>query len=991
MKKRRTSVRKRATAPPVDRASNGAARMQDARPQSARYVGIGASAGGLDAIERFFREMPPDSGMAFIVVQHLSPDYKSLMVEIISKYTSMPVLPAADGVEVRPNHVYMMQPRRNLVIVNGRLSLRDKEPGSLLNFPVDIFLKSLAEDQGERAIAIILSGTGRDGVEGVQAIKRVNGLVFAQEESTAQFNGMPKNVIATGCVDYVLPPENIPAALLEHHISLAERADLPLGSEDERVLGRILRLLKTRIGVDYQQYKMATVMRRVNRRMAALRCASLSAYYEQLESKAEEAANLNQELLIGVTRFFRDTEAFKIVAEKAVPEMVRNVPPGETIRVWVCGCSTGEEAYSLGILLLEHLEQYQLTQQIRIFATDVDREAISFASLGQYPPTIADDLSPDRLERYFTRTSAGYTVGRELRRYVTFAVHDVLKDPPFTKLQLVSCRNVLIYLDTIAQNHCLAMFSFALVPEGFLMLGPSETISGLAPNFRSLGGRWKLYRGTAGRERPVLPALLSAAPRTTPPPDLHWHPVPRRSELQSELVGRIERRLVKRFAPAGIVVNDQMLLQYTFGDARSFLQLPEGVVTQEISRLLPKSMQTVLWAGLLRAWRTSKSLRCASPAADGDVMSPLTLTIEPFKDEGGGNYAFVYFESASGEKKRSEPAASKSGTREQIEELQKSLQHAEENLQATVEELETSNEELQATNEELLSSNEELQSTNEELHSMNEELHSVNAQYQEKIQELVVLNNDMSNLFEVTGVGAVFLDRNLTVRKFTPRVCDYIYLMDQDIGRPIEHLANRLYYPELANDLRKVASSGEPLDHHLVTRDGRSVVARVVPYHTDHHEQDGCVLSITDITSLRRAEQRLQVIIDSLAYPLAVIDAAGAIVMRNLIFRLWAKKVDRHPLACEDTESNYFSHLKRSEWLTEADREALCSGIERAASNTEACFARTVVLNGSARRYLVTAMPVLSSPKGAVITVVDLTANLADPEPGEKAQNASAG
>jgi two-component system CheB/CheR fusion protein len=840
------------------------------------YVGIGASAGGLEAIEAFIRNMPYVNNLAFVLVQHLSPDYKSLMVELLSKRTQMPVYRAENGMQVKANSIYLIPPKRNLTIFHGKLILSDPERSrSGIFLPIDIFLRSLADDQGEKAIGIILSGTGSDGMRGVRAIKESGGMVMVQEESTAKFDGMPRSAISTGLVDFILPADEMPKQLLafvKHpEQTRAARSDTILTDGDG--LTRIFALLRDRHKIDFTYYKPSTVVRRIERRMTVNHINELRDYVKFIESYPREQTTLYRELLIGVTSFFRDPDAFELLINEHLPAILERAQ-NPMIRFWVAGCSTGEEAYTLAMICRECMKTMGINPDIKIFATDIDNDAVIHAANGIYPESIAADLSPHYLSKYFVRRDDSFQVARNIREMVVFAQHNLIKDPPFTNIELISCRNLLIYLQPILQRKVLDHFNFSLNPNGLLFLGHSETTGEMADYFTPLNHKWKFYRskGKAGAFGPELeiskarfsPGRLLRPQFLGPQRAMRFHE-------EERILDRLLDALKGDYVPLTIVVDDQLELLHVLGDATGILRYPSGRVVNDISRIALEELSIPLSTGIQKAFNRNEEIRYSNiRIRKNDATRILDMRIKPFPQKKGQKpLAAVFIENAE----RKSGAITDAETNaydvdkeaaQRIEDLEQELQFTRENLQATIEELETSNEELQATNEELLASNEELQSTNEELQSVNEELHTVNSEHQRKIMELTELNNDMRNLMESTGVGTLFLDENLEIRKFTPQVSRLFKIVDSDIGRPVSHLNHYLKKIDLLKVLETVHRTNQRVEKEVRTTTGKWFLMRVMPYQIGSESFSGLVLTFIDIDDLRKSEHSLKTTVTAL-------------------------------------------------------------------------------------------------------------------------------
>ncbi|WP_051261494.1 chemotaxis protein CheB [Desulfovibrio inopinatus] len=860
----------------TDSESPNASETEDAHiapPESSEetplpVVGIGASAGGFEALESFFKKMPSDSGICFVVVQHLSPDHKSLMVELLSKHTQMKVRQAEEGMPLEANTITLIPPGKIMTVTNAHLHLAEKDTRVVPNYPIDTFFHSLADNSKEHAIGIILSGTGSDGARGIRTIKESNGLIMVQEPLSAKFDGMPQSAVATGTADFILAPEEMPVALV-HYINnpiMKRQVDngVDKSSEHDR-LGPLFTIIKNAHGVDFTHYKPSTVFRRIQRRMGINQIDSLDTYITLLYQNEEEVHALYRELLIGVTSFFRDSNVFKALQETVLPELFKNEK--RTLRVWVCGCSTGEEAYSLAILFHEFNEAGKFNKEIKIFATDIDKNALEFASNGFYPESISADMNHKRLSKYFLKQRGGYAVQKRIREMVIFASQNIFRDPPFNKIDLLSCRNLLIYFQPVLQERVFSLFSFALNEGGFLLLGASETVGKFSHLFTLVDARWKIYRST-GRQLPLDTRTISTGPV------IHQklsRPTLTLPDRQSESVNpicsspEILQDLISRYVPPAIVINQNRDVIHFIGDVSPFVQIRPGKASLNMRHLIRKELAIAVETGINKSLRENSEIAYRDiPLKDeDDDTSLLDLVILPYQDRHTGQrIILVLFEKHSAVSTQSaqqhECFDLDAKATERIHDLEQELQYNKENLQATIEEVETTNEELHATNEELLSANEELQSTNEELQSVNEELITVNSEYQNKIHELTELNNDMNNLLSSTNFGVIFLDRNLYVRKFTPAVKDVINLMDFDIGRPIGHISFNIKYNELEKDAHTVLDHLVPITREVSTANGKWLALRILPYMTMDNVIKGVIITFIDITEFKKTSLKLQ-------------------------------------------------------------------------------------------------------------------------------------
>lgn len=829
------------------------------------YVGIGASAGGLEAIESFFTNMPAQNTFGFIVIQHLSPDYKSLMVEILSKKTSMPVHRAEDGMAVLPGRVYLIPPKKNLSIFHGKLFLTEQDHTRGINLPIDMFLRSLAEDQGEKSVAVILSGSGSDGMRGVREVKQYGGMIMVQDEESARFDGMPRSALSTGLADFVLPPDEMPVQLISYtkhpYNTKINRSESLLGDEDG--LTRIFSLLRERGKVDFTFYKPSTVTRRIERRMTVNQIEDIANYVEYLRTNPGEINTLFRELLIGVTSFFRDQKVFEKLESKIFPELIE-ASEGRELRFWVAGCSTGEEAYSLAILARECMEKKGAYRDIKIFATDIDRDAIHFAAMGTYPESIAADLPLNYLTKYFYRKEEHFQISRTIREMVVFAQHNLIKDPPFTNIDLISCRNLLIYLQPVLQSKVLDFFNFSLNNSGALLLGTSETIGDMGSFFETLDSKLKIYR-SRGKSRLTVDSSFSSTARDTRYRELRGMYASSRKNIRAgedKLLERFLNGISGEFLPTAVIVNEQMEVLHVVGNSESYFRFPTGTPTLEIDKIAVKELMIPLSTGIQRVFRQRKKLYLTGiHLKSGGEVKEVDLTILPLPEKKGQIFlAAVLIQDKkrlSGEEEgRAVLSFDVSKEAElRINDLEQELQFSRENLQATIEELETANEELQATNEELLASNEELQSTNEELQSTNEELYTVNTEYHNKIIELTELNNDVDNLLEASMIGKLLLDENLEIRRYSKRIASIFKILESDVGRPISHLSHHIVDFDPVGKMEQVIASGQASEWEVLTEGGSWYLMRLVPYSVGPDVFSGLVASFIDISDRKEMEE----------------------------------------------------------------------------------------------------------------------------------------
>ena len=861
-------------------------------------VAIGASAGGLEALERFFDGLSCHSGATFVVIQHLSPDHKSMMANLLSRHTEMSVVMVEQDMPIEPNQVYLIPPGSIMHMGQGKLNLTPKNPRTL-TLPIDVFFKSMAEHYGARCVGVVLSGTGSDGTRGAAAINDAGGFLIAQEPEDAKFDGMPRSVIATGLVDAILTVDKIGARLMAHItnqpiVNAAVALEAPvaraLALTPEAAMNGILRLLLQLGGIDFQEYKIGTVMRRIERRMTVRQVTSLESYLALLNVERSEVLTLRREMLIPVTSFFRDSEAFEILARQIIEPLVIKKQAGDTIRVWAAAVSTGEEAYSIAMMFLEAFDQLKRWPTLKIFATDVEQQNIETAGAGTYPESIAAEVSPQQLERFFVKKGNNFVVKNELRQCIVFARHNLLSDPPFTRMDLVVCRNVLIYFRAQAQERALKRLQYALLPAAHLFLGSSESLAELQKDFMPVSAKHKIWQMIKPLNLPLDVAKGASYGYTSVALTATTARTPR---IKSSAVDQGFTALLKAFAPpAAILVNGRHQLVHSYGSVSPFLQLREGHASLDVNRILPEALVPVAVALLFKAGRTGVSVssdRLKLNNADGEALH-LRLSAWPVEEFEGERQTLLAFELLQ------LPAATdtlttldvNSETSERMEVLERELMATRESLQATVEELETSNEELQSTNEELMSSNEELQSSNEELQSVNEELNTVNAEYQEKIDILNRLNADLDNMAQAVAAGTVFVDEHLHLTRFSPDAMHIFKLRDSDLGRPLDDLAHSLIYPELISDLGHTLKEGNKIEKEVRGINGLHYFVRMLPYSVPSSTVKGAVITFMDVTALHQVS-RLQHIIDALSEHIAVLNSAGVITLVNTAWRKFAE------------------------------------------------------------------------------------------------------
>ncbi|RQD69135.1 MAG: chemotaxis protein CheR [Tindallia sp. MSAO_Bac2] len=821
------------------------------------YVGVGASAGGLEALQDFFRTMPDDTGMAFVVIQHLSPDYKSMMDELLARYTKMAIRVAEDGMEVEANSIYLIPPRYNLMIFHGKLYLEEYKTQKVHNLPIDVFFRTLATDQGKKAVAVVLSGTGSDGTQGIRRIKEAGGMIMVQDEYSAKFDGMPKSSISTGLVDYILPPDKMGHELLNYirHPFVQKGKSLEENlPENMDTLAKINLILRNYSGIDFSYYKENTVARRLERRVSINRCQKLEDYLELLTESDKEKDILYRELLIGVTGFFRDMEAFESLRKDVLSKLVQ----GDTIRIWSAGCSTGEEVYTLAMLCLEEIQKNNTECELKIFATDIDRHSLDVASQGFYPDSVLSDVHPELLTKYFKKVENGYLVNEEVRKMVVFATHNLLKDPPFSKLNLMVCRNLFIYLKPNMQQKILNMFYYSLSPGGYLFMGSSESLGDMSEGFNTISNKWKIYQYKEGFQPNIINKTQHLGAKNQDQEEI-WMPGGR--ERKSKQTGKICDGVMQAAMPPSVVIDGQDHIIQVINDMNPFFQVKPGQFSQNLFSNLPSDL-AIYASGLVRRLRQGQKELAYENIAELERHPGEEITIEGRSIlVDNVRYYLLSFIKKPANVKITSSEEGKGGIQEEmsqrIKELEKELQVSRENLQATVEELETSNEELQSSNEELIASNEELQSTNEELQSVNEELYTVNSEYQNKIDELTQSNNDLYNLLNNTEVGAIYLDRKLCIRRITPIVSKLTHIRESDVGRPISHIATLPNYPEMLEDIEQVMEKLRSVEREIPSENGSIWFSRVRPYRTSYNAVEGVLITFIDITKLKKMETEL--------------------------------------------------------------------------------------------------------------------------------------
>jgi two-component system CheB/CheR fusion protein len=857
-------------------------------------VGIGASAGGLEAIEGLFSQIEPDINIAFVVIQHLPPTHKSIMDSLLKRYTKMKVLQMDDEMKIEPGCIYLNPPDKDVAVMNRTLYLIDPVEKRTARLPIDYFFRSLAADQGEKAICIILSGTGTDGTLGLKAIKGEGGMVMAQEESQAKYNNMPRNAIATGLVDYILPVQKMYKELRKYVKCFYVKKTEKIATSEQRFLNnldKIFILIRSATGHDFSHYKQNTIRRRIERRMAVHQIGRIARYLLYLEQNPAEVEILAKEMLIGVTSFFRKPDAFEVLQEKVVPYLLENKQPDAPVRIWVPGCGSGEEAYSIAMIFLEVMERLKKHLNIQIFASDIDTDAVECARAAFYPESIAADVSPSRLKRFFIKEEDSYQIKKRIRNMVVFALHDLIKDPPFSKIDLVSCRNVLIYMDSLLQKKIFPLFHYSLNQDGFLFLGSSESIGEFTNLFSSVDTKWKIYKRKGA-------VLKKAVEYFALPP---YAIATERQKVNEEMIQDkpslrqlTEKLILEKHSSPSVLINKKYDILYFHGKTDKYISPPTGEARFNILEMAREELRYKLNTAIHNAVKQKKTVVYEGVRIKHNGhFSTTKITVRPLIEaKAMQGLMLVVFESQAPsdkivKKKKKPPVSEESDPR--IAYLEQQLQSTKEDLQTTIEELETSNEELKSTNEELQSTNEELQSSNEELgtsreelQSTNEELETVNAELEKKADELTQTNSDLQNLLSSTEIGTIFLDTNLRIKLFTPSAAEIFNLIKTDIGRPIKDITSKIIYEDFCKDAEDVLNTLNQREAEVQSKDYKWFFMRILPYRTVENVIDGVVITFVDIDKLKQTEANLR------RLATVVTDSNDAITVRDMDGRITA-------------------------------------------------------------------------------------------------------
>ncbi|MCF8031387.1 MAG: PAS domain-containing protein [Desulfohalobiaceae bacterium] len=869
-------------------------------------VGLGASAGGLEALRTFFSHLPDETGAAYIVLVHMSPDKPSMLPQLLQKDTSVPVEMAADGVAVQPDHIYVIPPHKEISLYSGVIQLLDPVDGKI-SLPIDFFFRSLALDRGNRAVAIILSGTGSDGTVGLKEVKAAEGLVLVQSEASAKHDGMPRSAANTGLADMILSPEQMPEQIVRY-FGFSGPAMESLDRKDRDWLPKIFALLRVQVGHDFSAYKESTLLRRINRRMGLNQVDDHEAYVRFLRQSPEELNALFRELLIGVTNFFRDPQSFEVIKWDILPEILSGMDEDSVFRAWIPGCSTGEEVYSLAMILKECQDELPHGIGVQLFGTDIDGQAIEKAREGVYPASIMADVSRERLARFFHKEGETYRVRKEIRECAVFSVQDVLRDPPFSRLHLLFCRNLLIYLDSSAQKRLLPLFHHTLLPDGVLMLGSSESIGGFTNLFKTLNSTWKIYRRLevpASRRQQVefptgAPAAVAASEGKT------------RNKFWESIERLTQRAVLERFSLPVVLADQAGTILHIQGRTGKYLEPASGPPTQSILDMAREGLRIDLSSAMRQAvaeWREVVRRNVQVVTDWGTQRINIYVCPLDRPQELAGRLLIAFENIPEAPEATAETVVPGEGEKDsgnrykaRITELEEELRRVRENHQTTIEELESSNEELKSTNEELQSSNEELQSTNEELESskeelqsLNEELQTLNAELQSKVDELSAAQDDITNLLSSTEIATVFVDEKLRIKRFSNEATRIINLIDSDVGRPLEHQVTNLEHDGLISDLQQVLDKLVPVEREVRTTDGTWYMMRVMPYRSMENRIQGCVVTFRNVDAQKKVQERLQEvnaeldrawglvrsIFDMSHWPMAVLDDQACLVLAN--------------------------------------------------------------------------------------------------------------
>ncbi|SFD88639.1 two-component system, chemotaxis family, CheB/CheR fusion protein [Chitinophaga sp. CF118] len=817
-------------------------------------IAIGASAGGMAQINTFFDFTPLDS-VSYIVIQHLSADYKSMMAALLAKHSKLNVLEAESGMTVEMNKVYMIPSKSSMTIKDGKLLLADKQKG--VNLTIDTFFESLAEEMGEKAIGIVLSGTGQDGTAGITAIKKAGGLVIVSKPEASEYDQMPISAIATGLVNYTAYPEEMPLLIQRYVGGKVKEAEINIDEDDEKVITGITELIKDKLPEDFSGYKKSTILRRIRRRASLLNFNTIENYLGLLKKDMAELQTLVKDFLISVTAFFRDKAAFQVLEESFIPEMIES-KHDEDIKVWVAGCATGEEAYTFAILMRERLDAANKKNTVKIFATDIDDDALQFAAKGYYSESIEKDVSPERLEHFFSKDNKGYRVKPSIREMLIFAHHDLVKNPPYCNIDFISCRNLLIYMNPTLQKKILNMLHFGMRYGGYLFLGPSENVTDFMPHLEERNKKWKIYKNIEAKrmqsfENFTSPAFIEGKGYVAPQRSAK---IAEGKSTVTEI--KIDTELLVEMGYTGLLIDENDQVLDVFGESTRFLS--QKMFVHHLPDLLSKSLQIAFITAGIEADKTNKLVAIKGIKVTG-IDSPVTLSVKPLaaNEKGIKTRLVLFFEDGVESNTQNTFTFDESFFRDKYTvNVEQELALTKEKLASTHELLNASNENMQSFNEELLSANEEMQSTNEEMQSVNEELHTINAEYQSKIRELSDLNDDLNNYFRSNVNGQIFVNKDLRLMKFSPGAETHINLLEIDIGRPLSNISTNIRFETIEKDIRKVLDDGCVITRELHAVNGKWFQVMTMPYlRKGNNETDGAIITFNDISELKKIQQEL--------------------------------------------------------------------------------------------------------------------------------------
>jgi two-component system CheB/CheR fusion protein len=932
-------------------------------------VAIGGSAGSFASFEGFFANLPADSGIAFVIIMHLDPHYKSQLTAVMQRFTKLPVTEAIDGLSVKPNQIYIIPPNKDMGIHNRRLLLLNPSKPNGVRQPIDYFLQSLADDQWNRAVAIIFSGMGSDGKTGIRMVKEKLGMTMVQDPATAEYDSMPLAAIGTNAVDFVLSPEEMPVRLIQYlnHPMLADETSeqQKAALKNTNAIQKILMLLRSQTGNDFSLYKKSTVTRRIDRRIAFLQLTDYDSYVTYIQETPQEANILFNELLIGVTKFFRDAPAFDSL-QASLAKLIADKKNQEPIRVWVTGCSTGEEAYSVAMLLIECLDQAAggIRPQIQLYATDVDASALEQARNGVYHDNIVADVSVKRLDRFFIKQDTGYRVKKELRELIVFAQQNLVKDAPFIRLDLLCCRNMLIYFTTDLQRKIIPLFYYALNPKGIMLMGPAETIGGFTDLFTAIDPKWKLFERKEGQIQ--LSKFIDFPAQVIKPVGMAKAEEGNAMSKDKSIVNIFNKTLIEQFTPASVLVNEKGDILYSNGKTGKYLQLPVGEATMNIHRMAREELKYLIGNSIDQALLQKTTINVDDiTLKEGDKARRISLKATPVREPGMQQLVLIVFEDHGlfRKSKRASIISANAAT----EDLEKELLYIRQRLNNTIKQMETSLEELKSANEELQSTNEEALTTKEEMQSLNEELMTINMQYQSKEEELTRVNDDMKNILDATEIGTIFLDNALSILRYTPQVRKLFNLIPTDVGRPFSHVVTNFEQPFNENTIKEVIDKLliKELDGRTKTREWYRV--RIMPYRTLDNFISGAVLTFTLITDYKQLQSSLQVLqeysaglIDKIPQAIAQLDAELKVTKVNNAF---ATLFDARPEMIIGIKLGGFL---RKHWQTELPDELINQCLQtRQVENT-------VIQVANKSKYGFTVQPFLETYDNAPLIVVTI-------------------